>query len=216
MCYFRQENKFPDRIFGGFARELRNTRGCSMDLFSFLPYTTFSLNSSLPDGWSLKKPSRFDLWELNRFYSYYSGGLLLSALGLDQENPGDKTLEEVYGRLGFVRKRSMHSLTYRGELHAVLIVNQSDLGFNLSELLNSIKILVTKPEGLPWDILSSAISRLTPVYHVDRVPILFYPFEYVKLKSVPYEKQYQAWVLNLQSGNAYLEYMDRKFRTGYQ
>ena len=216
MCYYRPENKFPDRVFGGFARDLKNVQACSVDLFSFLPYTTFSLNSPLPDGWSLKKSSTLDLWELNRFYSYYSGGLLLSALGLNQENPGDEPLEEIYGRLGFVRKRNMYSLTHRGELHAVLIVNQSDFGFNLSELLNSIKILVTNPEDLPWDILSSAISKLTPVYHMDRVPVLFYPFDYVKLKNVPYEKQYQAWVLNLQSGNEYLEYMDRKFRTGYQ
>ena len=216
MCYYRPENKFPERVFGGFARDLKNVQGCSVDLFSFLPYTTFSLNTRLPDGWSLKESSKLDLWELNRFYSHHSGGLLLSALGVDQENTDDEPLEEVYGRLGFVRKRKTYSLTHRGELYAVLIVNQSDFGFNLSELLNGIQILVIDAEGLPWEALSSAISQVTSVYHADRVPVLFYPMDYVKLKNVPSEKRYQAWILNLRFGNEYLEYMHRKFKTGYQ
>ncbi|MDY6973139.1 MAG: hypothetical protein SV775_12520, partial [Thermodesulfobacteriota bacterium] len=216
MCYFRPENKFPERVFGGFARDLKNVQGCSVDAFSFIPYTTFSLNSRLPDGWSLEESSPFDLWELNRFYSHHSGGLLLSALGVDQGDPDSESLEETFSHFGFVRKRKAHSLIYRGELYAVLIVNQSDLGFNLSELLNGIKILVTDVEGLPWEILSSAISQLIGVYRTDRVPVLFYPLDYVELKNIPYEKRYKAWVLNLQFGNEYLEYMHRKFRTGYQ
>ncbi|MBW1912508.1 MAG: pilus assembly protein PilZ, partial [Deltaproteobacteria bacterium] len=43
MCYFQPANKFPDRVFGGFARSLKNPRGCSMDLFAYLPYTGLSL-----------------------------------------------------------------------------------------------------------------------------------------------------------------------------
>jgi len=31
-----------------------------------------------------------------------------------------------------------------------------------------------------------------------------------KVKNVPYEKQYQVWILNLQYGNEYLEYAKRK------
>lgn len=216
MSYFRPENKFPDRVFGGFARALKNTRGCSMDLFSYLTYTSLSLGTELPEGWSLRECSALDLWELNRFYGHYSGGLLLDALGMGQKDSGDEPLEEIYGRLGFLRKWRAYSLKSQKELNAVLIVNQSDLGLNLSELLNGIKILVTNPEGLPWNVLSIAIAQLTGVYHVDRVPILFYPFEYIKENNVPYEKQYQVWILNVQYGNEYMEYMQRKFRITYK
>ena len=103
-----------------------------MDLFAFLPHTSFSLGVEFPEGWSLKECSAFDLWELNRFYSRYSGGLLLDAMGLGQADIGDNSLEEVYSRLGFVRKWKTHSLTHMGKLNAVLIVYQSDLGLNLS------------------------------------------------------------------------------------
>jgi len=215
MSYFRPENRVPNLIFGGFARSLKNARGCSMDLFAYLPHTSFSLGVQFPEGWSLKECSAFDLWELNRFYSRYSGGLLLDAMGLGQADTGDNSLEEVYSRLGFVRKWKTYSLTHMGELNAVLIVDQSDMGINLSELLNSIKILVLNTEGLPWSVLSIAISKLTSAYDMDRVPILFYPFEYVRTENVPYEKQYQAWVLNVEYGDEYMEFMQRKFRIGY-
>jgi hypothetical protein len=54
LSYFRPENSFPDRVFGDFARVLKNRRGCSVDLFSYLPYTSLSLGTKLPEGWSLR------------------------------------------------------------------------------------------------------------------------------------------------------------------
>ena len=57
----------------------------------------------------------------------------------------EERLDVVYKKVGFHRKLKAYSLSQQGELGAVLIVNQSDLGLNFSELLNGIKILVTNP-----------------------------------------------------------------------
>ena len=114
--------------------------------------------------------------------------------------------------MGFLRRLKVYSLSYRGRLNAVLIVDQSDMGFNLSELLNSIKILVINPEGLPWNILSIAIGQLTSAYHMERVPILFYPFQYAEASDVPYQTQYQVWILNVRFGDDYLHYMQENFK----
>ena len=187
-----------------------------MDLCSYLPYTCLSVGAQLPEEWSLRESSRIDLWELNRYYRHQSGGLLLNVLGLDNGASGSASLEKLYARFGFLRKWRTYSLTHRGELNAVLIVNQSDLGFNFSELLNGIKIIITNPEGLPWDTLSTAISQLTGKFQMERIPVMLYPFSYVEDKEVPWEKQYQAWVLNVQYGNEYLEYMQRRFRVSYK
>ena len=216
LCYYRPENRFPDTVFGGFARDLDNPEGCSMDLFSYLPYTSLSVGAPLPEGWLLGESSNRDLWELNRFYTHHSGGLLLDMLGLEKEADGNESLEEIYERLGFVRRTRAYSLTYQGKLNAVLIVNQSDLGFNLSELLNGIKVVVTNPNGLSWNTLSTAIARLTGQFQTARIPLMLYPFSYVEQRNVPYEKQYRLWILNVQYGNEYLEYMQRKFRVGYK
>jgi len=216
MCYFRPESRFPNMVFGGFARYLKNPRGCSMDLFSYLPYTSLSIGTALTKEWSLEECSSMDLWDFSRFYRYYSGGLLLDALGLDQEVFDDEPLEALYSRLGFVRKWKAYSLKHKGQMNAVLIVNQSNLGLNLSELLNGIKVLVTNPDDMPWNVLSTAIAQLMGVYHTDRVQLMFYPTEYVKAQKVPCEKHYQLWILNVQHGNEYIEYMQRKFRISYQ
>ena len=216
MSYFRPEIIFPDRVFGDFARTLNNPRGCSMDLFSYLPYTSLSLGMKLPEGWLLRESSKLDLWDLKRFYSHCSGGLLLDAFGLAQEDSGGESLEEVYSRLGFLRNRTAYSLTHKDDLNAVLIVNRSSLGINLSELLNGITVLVTNSEDLPWNVLSTAIAQLTGVYKMERVPVLFYPFDYVKAENVPYEKQYQLWILNVRYGNEYMEYMQKRFRLSYK
>lgn len=214
--YFRPERKFPDRVFGGFARALKNPQACSMDLFSYFLYNSLSLSTELPGGWSLMECLKPDLWKLNRFYSHHSGGLLLDALDLKQQGFGDEPLEEVYRRLGLLRKWKAYCLKHEGELHAVLIVNESDLGLNLSELLNGITILVTNVEDLPWDVLSIAIAKLTLLYHKDEVPVLLYPFGYIEAKGLPYEKQYQMWILDVQYGNEYLRYIEKKFRIKFR
>jgi hypothetical protein len=213
MSFFRPENRFPNKVFGGFAKALKKPQGCSMDTFCYSPHMSLSMGVHLPQGWSLKESSETELCELNHFYGHASGGLLLDVLGLGkEENSRDESLKEVYSGLGFMRKWRAYSLTHKGELNAVLIANQSNLGLNLSELLNSIMVLVTNPEGLSWNILSVAIGQLTGKYKMEKVPVLFYPFEYVEANNVPYEKQYNLWILNVRYGNEYLEYMQTKFR----
>ena len=215
MVYFQPNNKFPNRIFGDFTRALNKPKGCSMDLFSYLPYPALSLGTRLPEGWLLKESSNMDLWELNRFYDHCSGGLLLDALGLSQGISRGESLEEVYSRLGFLRKWSTYSLAYDRDLRAILFVNQSELGLNLSEFLNGIKILVVNPESLPWDILSIAIGQLASLYPMDKIPVLIYPLEYVDSKKIPYEKKYQLWIYDGSIFSEFMEYVEKKFRSGY-
>jgi hypothetical protein len=212
MSYFRPQNKFPDRVFGGFARAFRDPQACSLDLFTYLPYTKLNCESRLPEGWTLTLCSLFDLWELNRFYSNYSGGLLIDAMGIGQTDPQEGSLGQVYDRHGFFRKWTAYSLKHEEELNAVLIVDQSDIGFNLSELLNAIKIVVINFDDLVWNVLSMAIEQLTHNFDTEKVPILCYPFEYVESRGIPYEKQYYAWVLSVRHGKEFMEYVYNKFR----
>ena len=215
ICYFRPENRFPDKVFGGFAREYENRRVCSMDLFAYLTHTGLSLGNKLPEGWSLRSSSLLDIWDFKQFYEKSSGGLLPDALSLDKENTDGECLEGVYKRLGFLRRSCVFSLTYKGEQCAAMIVDQSDLGINLSELLNCIKIIVTNPDKLTWNILSIAVSNLIGGYKIDRIPVMFYPLSYVINNEIPYEKEYQLWIFNADFTGDFIEYMRKRFRIGY-
>ena len=136
----------------------------------------------------------------------------MDALGLSQKSRSEKSFEEMYSRLGFSRKWRAYSLKYKEELEAVLIVNRSDFGINLSELLNGIKVLIINPEHLSWAILSTAIGQLLREHRMEEAPIMFFPADYVKAKDIPYEKQYQLWIYDARFVDHFVQYMKRKFR----
>ncbi len=215
MCYFRPENKFPRVVFGGFAKTFKNPKACSMDLFSYLSYPGLSVGTKLPQGWELKECTTYDYWELAQFYNCRSGGLMMDALFSDRMEPQCRPLEEMYNKSGFFRKWETYALSHQGELYAVFIVNQSNLGLNLSELTNGIKVIVTKPESLSWDILSIGVAQLTGTFKMGKVPILIYPFDYVQAQHIPYDKKYQLWILDVNYGSDYINYVQKKFKMAY-
>ena len=216
MCYFRPENKFPRVVFGGFARRFKNPKACSMDLFSYISYPGLSVGTKLPQGWELKSCNAYDYWELTQFYNSRSKGMLIDALFSDRIEPECKPLEEMYDKSGFLRKWETYALSHQGELHAVFIVNRSNLGLNLSELTNGIKIIVTKPESLSWDTLSIGVAQLTGIFRMEKVPILIYPFDYVQNQSIPYDKKYQLWILDVGYGSEFIDFVQQKFKVAFQ
>ena len=215
MCYFRPENKFPDRVFGGFARHLNDPRGCSLDLFSYLTVASKGASMPLPKDWLLKEISLPEMWELDNFYRRTSGGLFLDVLKRPLE-PGEESLQDVSGRHGLKRKWSIYGLFHKDRPACVMIVNQSDFGVNLSELLNSITVMVIEQDMLAWEALLSAVSQLAVVYGIDKVPLLIYPDTYVESKGVPCEKRYSMWIVDMRYSNLFLEFVQRKFRMKYE
>lgn len=215
ICYYRPQTRFMDMFFGDFARHLRNPRACSLDTFAYRSYPTASPRVPLPERWQLKPFSPPDLFELERFYRNQGNGLLLDVLRLGQADSesNDNSLEELYKRHGLQRKWKVYSLTHNHELKAVLVVNQSDLGLNLSELLNGIKIIVTDPTGLPWETLSSAITHLTGIYEVEKIPLLVYPHTYLDDNGISYEKEYIMFAMDMQHGKDFLDYLKGRLKT---
>jgi hypothetical protein len=216
ISYFRPENKFPDRVFGGFARDFKNSQACSLDLFTYLTLPITSPEKDLPHEWLIRISNSIDVWELAQFYKHNSGGLLLNILDSGESNTGDETLENVFERLGFLRRCRYYSLIYQGHLKAIFIVDQSDLAINMSNLLNCIKVLITDPSGLPLELLSLAVTKLGSVYNLDKVTLLIYPASSIDSKEFTYKKQYQLWILNLQYSNQFMDYVQKNFRMKYE
>jgi hypothetical protein len=216
ISYFRPENKFPDRAFGGFAREITNPRACSLDLFSYLTLPVIFPERNFPPEWRLGESTPLDLWELEQFYKHHSGGLLLNILRSGEPDPGGDSLEKVFEKLGLLRKYRIYSLTYHEHLKAVFIVDQSDLAINMSNLLNCIKVLITDPAGLPSELLSLAVTKLGSVYNLDKVTLLIYPASHIESVDISYKKQYQLWILNLQYSNQFMDYVQKNFRIKFE
>lgn len=214
-CYFRPENRFPKRVFGGFAQALNDVTGCSVDPFAYMNFH-FKKDREQPDAtgiWELSATQPEDLLELKNFYEYMSGGLMINALDLEPDMIDDGSLNSEYERLGFKRERHLFSLKKAGELKAIIVATVSSTGLNMSNLTNCMHAIVMGPEDLPFDELSNQLAQLSHYYEEDEIPILLYPLSYAQNQSISYEKVYNLWTFNARYTDHFLEYMETILRT---
>jgi len=208
ICYFRPENKFPRRVFGGFESSADDPKVCSIDSFAYFFLPDNPIIMEMPESWTLTETQPEDLFDLKSYYDHESGGLLLQALDLE---PGTRSyeLDKEYRKMGLKRERYLFSLKKDGNLKAIFMVNVSDIGLNLSDLTNCIHAFIIDPDELPKEVLNSGLSMLSRYYKDNEIPILLYPVSYATRQSVPYSKVYNLWILNLQYADSYLKYTAR-------
>jgi hypothetical protein len=211
VCYFRPQNKFPNRIFGGLAKHINDPGGCSIDLFSYVKRPiAFDANYSLPGDWDLCPASDLDLCDLASYYSILSGGLMLKAFNLDPLNWREEKLCADFESHGFKRKRYLYALKRKCKLKAIFIVNISDIGLNLSSLTHCINVFIIDSKNLSPKVLFTAFHSTEKVVGYGDLPALIFPTSYVEKNSIMSEKEYYLWVLHTHSqSQTYLEYMNR-------
>ena len=212
IFYFRPENKFPDYFFGGFCRELGNPKACSIDRFAYLNCDRHG-DHGLPEGWRLEDTTSRDVDDLTGWYDRLSGGLMIRSFCLAKGGVVGESVEEMYARVGLRRRYSLVKLTCGAQVKAYLLVDESDVGINLSDLLNSVKVFVTDGKDLAWDTLATAIrAAVANVYSTEKFPVLVYPMSYVEQEKIAHEKTYNLWVLDSLYGDDYSEHLKAKAR----
>jgi hypothetical protein len=212
-CYFRPGNKFPNRVFGGFARQLDDPRGCSLDEFAYSHYRKRVLDEPvrMPDAWELTETNcRSDFTETGDFYAHVSGGLMIDAFDLRTDSACHDGLEEEYEKSGFVKQRRFYSLYHEGNLKALAITNITDAGFNMANLTNCATIILLD-ENIPAEVVNSSLACLSGQYQGEEMPVLIYPRAYVEKESFPFEKIYMLWILNLEYLDQFFKYCDDLF-----
>ncbi|MCM0081513.1 PilZ domain-containing protein [Geomonas sp. Red32] len=210
-CYYRPDNKFPRRVFGGYAAQETDRNACSEDRFAYFHFRpSGSGPEALPSPWDLAESSRFDLTEVASFYRFRSGGLLTEAFDL---NPGvafDDDLEREYRALGFAKDKLYYSLRKEGALKAFFLVNRTDAGFNMAELTNCVTAMVLD-DDVPATLVTAALEIISRGYEAGGMPVLAYPESWVQKAQVPAEKSYLLWILNLQYTDHYFEFCETLF-----
>jgi len=213
IFYFRPDNRFPDYFFGGFCREYNNPKGCSMDCFAYLNCSALPQTNALPSGWALEQCSPDDITALRLWYEKRSGGLMVDALCLDKPDTGQNDIGVLYERYGLTRRHHTFVLRHHGTAKAYMMADESDMGVNLSEFLNSVKIIVTCSD-LPWGILYASLGSFVETYGKQMIPLLVYPHTYMEEHGVAYNHKYNLWALSAQACDDYTEGLKRlaKFR----
>ena len=197
FCYFRHNNRFPVRVYGGICKGIDDRSICSMDSFAYYHHQPDKdADWDLTEPWSLQRSTNEDLQELGFYYEACSGGLLIESQDLLPESDGDLELNQEYATHGFSRERHMFSLKSGGHLKAVFIVNKADFGLNLSELTSAIQVFVPDHEELPHELLNLILSLLCLKFKRQRVPVLLFPREAADAYAIEVEKTYLLWIYN--------------------
>lgn len=211
-CYYRPDNKFPHRVFGGFARQYPDPRICSLDLFAYSHYQEGeSTGRSLPESWELTRSSAFDLSELGDFYRFASGGLMVDAFDLQPGLSENDELSQQYRHLGFKKEKYCYALRKEGSLKAFILVNCTDAGFNMADLTNCVTLIVLD-HNVPRELVDLSLEQVCRHYEGHEMPVLTYPMSYVEKVSMAYDKTYLLWILNLKYSDQYFEYCEGMFR----
>ncbi|OGU07367.1 MAG: pilus assembly protein PilZ [Geobacteraceae bacterium GWC2_58_44] len=212
-CYYRPDNKFPSRVFGGFARQQHDPRICSQDLFAYWHYRESGAGDrDMPQPWELIPSSAFDLSELGSFYRFASGGLLIDAFDLQPGRDEQDDLAKEYRALGFKKEKRYYSLRKEGGLKAFILVNCTDAGFNMADLTNCVTMVILD-ENVPRELLERSLERVCLQYDGHEMPVLTYPVSYLEKESMAYDKTYLLWILNLRYSDDYFEYCEGLFRS---
>jgi hypothetical protein len=214
VCYYRPQNRFPQKLFGGFAKLVDDPRGCSVDPFAYLSMSNAGAGGdSLPEGWQLLPTAAGDVEDLEYFYAQASGGIMLKALDLEPATWQSDGLSLEFQKLGFRRERHLFSLKRDGRLKALMVAQVSEIGLNLSDLTNCVHAVVLDAEGLPPATLTAAIRAVTQATGQQEVPALIFPLSYAQNNGMPVEKTYHLWTFHIYGqGQAYLKYVNRLLR----
>jgi hypothetical protein len=213
MCYFRPENRFPQRIFGGVANHYDDPSLCSVDTFDYFHYRKeYDLKWREGSAWELSAAKDEDLLDLEAFYQNKAGGLMLQGMDLTPQRQEDTSLQESYQKVGFERQQSLFALKKEGRTVALFMLLRTEVGLNLSNLTNAVTVLVLDNKALPREAFFTAISMLAAQYPHDEIPVLTYPPDYAASQSIEIEKQYNLWVLDCRHLDPYFEFCNAYFK----
>ena len=198
--------------FGEYVQMLDNKAHTSLDAFAYLrDAISFGCDpGELSLDWTLERATPADITEFRGFYDKMSGGLLPEALDLTPKSYSDETLSRVYANNKLSRHRIVYALRHHRSLKALIDIQTSDLGLNLSEITNAMTIYVLDAVACHRDVMRFVVCSLTIRYNKLHHPLMFYPRSYLGHYNIPADKDYTLWALDVtKAAESYMEWMNR-------
>jgi hypothetical protein len=210
--FYRPNNRWPARVFGTFARRLRDPALSDLRRYDYWSGPTRGL-SSISAGLRVRPAHRDELGEVQRL-SIASGrivGLQADDLSLDRV-----TLSELTGlfrEVGLERRREVLVAERDSEILGVALLEISSLGLNLSELTNTFSVqLAQEDSNVRKALIAAARNRYAELGRMSCVALSEGPvhqdFEQMGFHKT---KEYYSWTWHRSLIRSYHEYVGRLF-----
>jgi hypothetical protein len=138
--FYRPENRWPARVFGGFASNVSDQQISDLRVLGY--FTLPTEPAAIPEAPEIEiiEPSANDLALIERHFVSNERGLILKANDLTRSALGLAELSAEYQALGMERQRRVLLAVDRGLPVAFALAELSSPGLNLSELLSAFSI----------------------------------------------------------------------------
>jgi len=168
--YFHADNKWPARVFGGFARMLRDSSQSELRSYRHVTLPT--------DGQALAAQSSIDVLEaapedlvfVERHFITREKGLLLRADDLTRHALQLSQVNKSFAAIGLYRRRRVLLAMRRNVCLGFALAELSSPGLNLSEALSAFQIFITDDgESSQDEVRRALINAVVPIYrHAGR------------------------------------------------
>ncbi len=214
--YLRPNNKYPARVFGGFARRISNSSISDLRTFSYLVAPAESTLGAANGEVSVRPGEPSDAAAIEAWFVARGRTMALRANDLCRSGLWMPELAHEYHALGLVRRREVLIAERSGRRVGFAIAEISSPGLNFSELTNSFRIFLDEPDAAARRALAEGAKALyAKLGHLHCIALEdgadLSDFEAAGFQKV---KEYTCWTLHRSLYRPFYEYVLRLYDRG--
>ena len=138
--FFRPNNPWPSRVFGGFARRIADAPTSDLRTWRYLTASTAGPAAGTPSGIAVHPADASELPLVAEWFGARGRTVEVEANDLDPRRLGLPVMAAAYSRKGLHRRRECLVARRAGVPCGFALLEISSLGLNLSELTNTFTV----------------------------------------------------------------------------
>ena len=215
--FFRPENRWPARVFGGFAKSVSDPQNSDLRVHTYFTVPADPELVPAAPGIHVIQPSSAELRLVERYFVAKERGVILKANDLTKGALELRELDDEFAQIGLRRRRHVLLALQADVPVGFALAELSSPGLNLSELLSAFSIHVLEVVERPSEVERALLRAVLQMYRnagrpfaVGLIPPDHLPrYQYLPLASV---KQYACWTSHRTLYFRFLDHIGRIVR----
>ncbi|HXU73605.1 MAG TPA: PilZ domain-containing protein [Polyangia bacterium] len=215
--FFDSYNKWPARVFGGFARMLRDSSQSELRSYRHMILSTAEVLPT-PLGIDVLEASPDDLAAVEGYFLEREQSLLFRSDDLTRATLQLSGLNRRFNEVGLYRRRRVLLAMRRNVCLGFALAEVSSPGLNLSEALSAFRLHVTaEGESTQDNVRRALLAAVVPIYrNAGRAMVrgMFAPDEveaYRRIGANVTEELWKCWTCHRTLYPRFCDYVERLF-----
>jgi hypothetical protein len=211
--FYRPNNAWPSRVFGGFATQLNSPESSDLRVFHYLVANTNSTSSKSSEQLHVRAANQADLPRIEEWFVSRARIVEVSANDLQVRQVRLESISQDFHRAGLVRQRELLIAERSERLTGFALLEVSSLGLNFSELTNAFTVHLIEPDFETCRVLVAEAKRRYAQLGRSQCIALVEGEDLTDYKANSFEhiKDYMCWTFHRHHVSALEEYFIRLF-----